>query len=318
MGTRRSVGRRGKVARAGLVRMWGLRVGGTLVRSGSRSPLAFPVWGALRGMAASTWSGGGRPRPRVESRWVGPERMPSVMKEDKEKVRARRKAAMGNWRSVPKGTGGKWAVTGGDVQDGRRASDTVALVPRVRVPERKEGVGWSGLARGNLLGGSDVMFGNKRSEKGKNRSRRAWTPNATRRRVTSDLLGKTWKVRVANRVLRDMERRGGLDNYLLKTTEDRLQSDWATHIREQLLDRMGVQDDRMKRLPRAVKVPPSPYIKVEEKYCKTTYVRPNYTFKGLEVDADKDEEGASRARKKISISKEERAAALAESLAAVA
>ena len=296
--------------------MWGVRVGSWLAR------------GVLRGYASSSSSvasAHGRRRPQVDPRWVKVERLPWVLKEEHEKVKVKRRLAQGTWRSMPKGTGGKWAVTGGDVEDGRRALALEAsrvLVPKVKVPAKKLGSGLSKLARGNLLGGSDIMFGNKRSEKGKNRSRRAWEVNTGKKRVRSEWLGKTWKVHGANRVLREMELKGGLDNYLLRTTEERLQSDWGMHVREQLLDRMGVEPDRSKRLPHAIEVPASPYIKVERRYCKPSYVKPKYVFKGgLGVHEDKGGGGEDDAfkggrKKKGGYSKEDRAAALAESLAA--
>ena len=66
-----------------------------------------------------------------------------------------------------------------------------------------------------LYGGSTIQFGNNISEKNKGKTRRTWHPNIHRKRLWSDALGKFVQVKVQARVLRTIDKVGGLDAYLL-------------------------------------------------------------------------------------------------------
>lgn len=66
-----------------------------------------------------------------------------------------------------------------------------------------------------LYGGSTIQFGNNVSEKNKGKTRRTWHPNIHRKRLWSDALGKFVQVKVQARVLRTIDKVGGLDEYLL-------------------------------------------------------------------------------------------------------
>lgn len=73
-----------------------------------------------------------------------------------------------------------------------------------------------------LYGGSSIQFGNKVSEKNEIKSRRAWRPNIHNKRLWSDALGKFLAVRVQARVLRTIDKVGGLDEYLLGEKPQRI------------------------------------------------------------------------------------------------
>lgn len=73
-----------------------------------------------------------------------------------------------------------------------------------------------------LYGGSSIQFGNKISEKNDIKSRRAWRPNIHNKRLWSDALGKFVPVKVQARVLRTMDKVGGLDEYLLGEKPQRI------------------------------------------------------------------------------------------------
>ncbi|KAK4697513.1 large subunit ribosomal protein L28, partial [Lecanoromycetidae sp. Uapishka_2] len=73
-----------------------------------------------------------------------------------------------------------------------------------------------------LYGGSSIQFGNKISEKNESKSRRAWRPNIHNKRLWSDALGKFLAVRVQARVLRTIDKVGGLDEYLLGEKPQRI------------------------------------------------------------------------------------------------
>ena len=66
-----------------------------------------------------------------------------------------------------------------------------------------------------LYGGSTIQFGNNISERNKGKTRRTWHPNIHRKRLWSDALGKFVQVKVQARVLRTIDKVGGLDEYLL-------------------------------------------------------------------------------------------------------
>jgi large subunit ribosomal protein L28 len=66
-----------------------------------------------------------------------------------------------------------------------------------------------------LYGRQRIRFGNMVSEKNEIKTRRYWRPNVLRRRLWSDSLGSFVKIRVTARVLRTIDKCGGLDGYLL-------------------------------------------------------------------------------------------------------
>ncbi|KAL2040791.1 hypothetical protein N7G274_006249 [Stereocaulon virgatum] len=66
-----------------------------------------------------------------------------------------------------------------------------------------------------LYGGSRIQFGNKISAKYDKKSRRSWYPNIHNKRLWSEALGKFVQVKVQARVLRTIDKVGGLDEYLL-------------------------------------------------------------------------------------------------------
>ncbi|KAM0719727.1 hypothetical protein Q7P37_003860 [Cladosporium fusiforme] len=76
--------------------------------------------------------------------------------------------------------------------------------------------------RHGLYGGQRIRFGNNVSVKGKNKSRRSWRPNIQNKRLFSKALNRHVQVRVNTRVLRTIDKLGGLDEYLLGEKETRI------------------------------------------------------------------------------------------------
>jgi large subunit ribosomal protein L28 len=66
-----------------------------------------------------------------------------------------------------------------------------------------------------LYGSQRIRFGNMVSEKNEIKTRRYWRPNVHLKRLWSDSLGGFVRVRVTTRVLRTVDKCGGLDEYLL-------------------------------------------------------------------------------------------------------
>jgi ribosomal protein L28 len=73
-----------------------------------------------------------------------------------------------------------------------------------------------------LYGGQMVQFGNNVSEKTETKTRRMWKPNILNKALYSVALKKRIKLRITSKVLKVMDREGGLDNYLLKESDTRI------------------------------------------------------------------------------------------------
>ena len=66
-----------------------------------------------------------------------------------------------------------------------------------------------------LYGTQKIRFGNMVSEKNEIKTRRYWRPNVHSKRLYSESLGSFIKIRITARVLRTVDKCGGLDEYLL-------------------------------------------------------------------------------------------------------
>ena len=88
------------------------------------------------------------------------------------------------------------------------------------------------MARRCDLTGKGVLAGNNVSH-ANNRSRRRFLPNVQDTALLSDALGRTVRLRVSTRAIRSVEHSGGLDAYLLKTSDTKL-SDSARRLKRQI------------------------------------------------------------------------------------
>ena len=77
------------------------------------------------------------------------------------------------------------------------------------------------MARRCDLTGRGVQSGNNVSH-AHNRTRRRFLPNLQDVTVMSDVLGKQMRMRLAARTLRTIEHKGGLDKFLLGTSNTKL------------------------------------------------------------------------------------------------
>ena len=71
------------------------------------------------------------------------------------------------------------------------------------------------------LTGKAVLTGNNVSH-AHNKTRRRYLPNLQRASLMSDALGQTVRLRVTPSALRSVEKKGGLDAYLLDVKDDKL------------------------------------------------------------------------------------------------
>ncbi|KAI9049781.1 hypothetical protein LZ554_005932 [Drepanopeziza brunnea f. sp. 'monogermtubi'] len=73
-----------------------------------------------------------------------------------------------------------------------------------------------------LYGTQKIRFGNIVSEKNEIKTRRHWRPNVHSKRLWSDALQRYLRLRITTRVLRTVDKVGGLDEYLLGEKAGRL------------------------------------------------------------------------------------------------
>ena len=74
------------------------------------------------------------------------------------------------------------------------------------------------------LSGTGPMSGNKVSH-ANNKTRRRFLPNLNEVTLISDILGKSFSLRISAAALRTVDHRGGLDAFLAKAKEDELSTD---------------------------------------------------------------------------------------------
>jgi large subunit ribosomal protein L28 len=89
------------------------------------------------------------------------------------------------------------------------------------------------MSRRCQLTGKGVLSGNNVSH-ANNRSRRRFLPNLQDSSVLSDILGAAVRMRLSTRAIRTIEHNGGIDAYLLKTSNARLTVD-ARALKRRLL-----------------------------------------------------------------------------------
>ena len=77
------------------------------------------------------------------------------------------------------------------------------------------------MARRCDFSGKGVQAGNNVSH-ANNRTRRRFLPNLQQTSMLSDALGPTVQFRLSTQTIRTIEKRGGLDAYLLSTPNDKL------------------------------------------------------------------------------------------------
>ncbi len=80
------------------------------------------------------------------------------------------------------------------------------------------------MTRRCALTGKGPATGNNVS-KANNRTRRRFLPNIQTASIMSDALGKAIRLKVSARAIRTIEHSGGLDAYLLKTSDSKLDPD---------------------------------------------------------------------------------------------
>ncbi len=91
------------------------------------------------------------------------------------------------------------------------------------------------LTRKGVLTGNNVSHAN-------NKTRRRYLPNLQSRRLYSEALGQSVRLRIAASTLRTIEKRGGIDGYLVKVTAADLDSDLA-RLRQRIIEQQAKRAD---------------------------------------------------------------------------
>ena len=87
------------------------------------------------------------------------------------------------------------------------------------------------LTRKGVLTGNNVSHAN-------NKTRRRFLPNLQSRRLFSETLGETVRLRIAASTLRTIEKRGGIDGYLVQTAAADLPVD-LVRLRQRILEQQA-------------------------------------------------------------------------------
>ena len=98
------------------------------------------------------------------------------------------------------------------------------------------------MARRCALTGKGVQTGNNVSH-ANNRTRRRYLPNLQWQRFYSETLGESIRLRVSTHALRTVEKRGGLDGYLLKARDAELSSE-LRRLKQRLALARTAQNDQ--------------------------------------------------------------------------
>ncbi|KAF3447650.1 hypothetical protein FNV43_RR12837 [Rhamnella rubrinervis] len=99
-----------------------------------------------------------------------------------------------------------------------------------------------GRAKRGIFAGRHIQFGNQVSEDGGNKTRRTWKPNVQEKRLFSYILDRHIRVKVTTHALRCIDKAGGIDEYLLKTPYQKMDTEmglfWKAKI-EKLYGELG-------------------------------------------------------------------------------
>ncbi len=94
-----------------------------------------------------------------------------------------------------------------------------------------------------LYGQARIRFGNHVSEKHEVKAPRTWRPNVQRKRVWSPSLGIFIRIRMTTRVLRTIDKVGGIDEYVLSPKPQRIKDlgPWGWKLRWRIMQAPSVR-----------------------------------------------------------------------------
>jgi large subunit ribosomal protein L28 len=95
---------------------------------------------------------------------------------------------------------------------------------------------------GYLLDGKQVLSGNNKP-KSLHKTKRKWFPNVHQKQLYSELFDKSFLLTVSTSALRSIDKKGGLDNYLLHTSDSNLASEWGSKMKFLLKEKMASKNE---------------------------------------------------------------------------
>jgi len=95
-----------------------------------------------------------------------------------------------------------------------------------------------------LYGAARIRFGNNVSERNEVKTRRKWRPNVHQKRLWSASLGVFVRTRITTRVLRTVDKAGGLDEYLLGRKPQRVKDlgPWGWRLRWRIMQTPALRE----------------------------------------------------------------------------
>ncbi|KAI8369661.1 ribosomal L28 family-domain-containing protein [Blakeslea trispora] len=99
-------------------------------------------------------------------------------------------------------------------------------------------------AQRGLFGGKHIQFGNN-NPFSKKKTRRNWLPNVQSKNIYSESLSEFIKLKVTTSVLRTIDKKGGLDRYLLDTKDKNLFSEKAVELKNKIINYNKVQSKKV-------------------------------------------------------------------------
>ncbi|KAK0719011.1 hypothetical protein B0T21DRAFT_263600, partial [Apiosordaria backusii] len=94
-----------------------------------------------------------------------------------------------------------------------------------------------------LYGHAAIRYGNRVSDRNEIKTRRTWRPNVQRKRLYSLALGTWVQTRLTTRVLRTVDKVGGLDEYLLGIKSNRIKElgPWGWRLRWRIMQTRSIK-----------------------------------------------------------------------------
>mmetsp|Transcript_15896 Transcript_15896/g.23609 ORF Transcript_15896/g.23609 Transcript_15896/m.23609 type:complete len:158 (+) Transcript_15896:92-565(+) len=105
-------------------------------------------------------------------------------------------------------------------------------------PTNKKLTSHSNRSKRGLFAGKDVRFGNSISFSDK-KFRRKWLPNVQDKRLWSETLKEYVELKVTTTALREIDRAGGVDNYLLSFQNGKLVSSQGLGVKQRIFEALG-------------------------------------------------------------------------------
>jgi large subunit ribosomal protein L28 len=148
-------------------------------------------------------------------------------------------------------------------------------------------------ANKGLYGERMVQFGNNVSHKTETKTRRKWTPNVLSKSLYSVALKKRIKLRVTSNVLKTIDREGGLDEYLLKDSVQRIKElgptgwalRWTLMQKPEVIDRLRAEATALGIEQATIdKQWPTPIMLAQQKYADRVAAREQALAQAAEVE----------------------------------